>query len=56
MADPESEKRGAPGVLGACPQDFLVNIILANLGDFLKYLPKIGGGAPPGSATGRLRR
>ena len=25
VADPGSEKRGAPGVLGACPQDFLMN-------------------------------
>ena len=25
VADPRSEKRGAPGILGVCPQDFLVN-------------------------------
>ena len=36
------KKRGAPGVLGLAPKIFLK--ILANLGDFLKYLPKIGGG------------
>ena len=42
VADPGSEKSGAPGV---CPQDFLK--ILANLGYFFKYLPKIGGRPPP---------
>ena len=44
VADPGSEKRGAPRVLGA-PKIFL--LILANLGDFLKYLPKNRGGGPP---------
>ena len=47
MADPGSEKGGgAPGILGISPNIFLV--ILANLGDFLKYLAKIRGGGRPG--------
>ena len=52
MADPGSEKGGgSPWVLGACPQDFLVNF--SQLRGLFKVFGenKGGGGGRPGSAT-----
>ena len=52
VADPGSEKRGAPGVLRACPQDFFVNFGQFR-GLFKVFAEKSTATAPPlaGSAT-----
>ena len=46
VVDPGSEKRGVPGVLGACPQDCFVNISQFR-GLFEVFSENKGGASPP---------